>query len=90
MSSQESSDLEKYVIEEYDPRSRNADNLELAKQSSRISARHELSKVTSNTLDRVISRLSTRNIKDPGPAPDGGLKAWTQVAALWTCSLTTW
>lgn len=90
MSSQESSDLEKNVIEEHDGPSSNSDNLDLAKQSSRISSRNELRKVASNTLDRVISRLSTRHIKDPGPAPDGGLKAWIQVAALWTCSLTTW
>ena len=31
-------------------------------------------------LSRLTSRLSTRDIVDPGPPPDGGLKAWTQVA----------
>lgn len=90
MTSQESSGTEKDIIEQHDPHSRNPDALGLTKQSSRISSHQSLSRVTSNALDRVITRLSTRNIKDPGPAPDGGLRAWTQVAALWTCSLTTW
>lgn len=85
-----SSELEKDVIEQHGPLSSNQENLDLTKQSSRASSRHSLKKTASNVLDRAISRLSTRNIKDPGPAPDGGLRAWTQVAALWTCSLTTW
>ncbi len=42
------------------------------------------------TLSRVASRLTTRSIVDPGPAPDGGLKAWTQIAAGWLATLTTW
>lgn len=50
----------------------------------------EIKRTTSNTLDRVASRLSTRNIVDPGPAPDGGLTAWTQVAAVFLCSFTSW
>jgi len=91
MSSREdSSGFEKDIVEKNDSRPRNSDNLALTKERSRASSRHDLGRVTSNAVDRVISRLSTRHIKDPGPAPDGGLKAWIQVAALWTCSLTTW
>ncbi|OCL12190.1 MFS transporter, MCP family, solute carrier family 16, member 10 [Glonium stellatum] len=48
-------------------------------------------KVTANhALDRVISRLSTVSIIDPGPPPDGGLKAWTQVAMAFIVVFTTW
>ena len=33
------------------------------------------------TLSTRLSRhLTTRSLPDPGPPPDGGLKAWTQVA----------
>ena len=32
-----------------------------------------------SALSRIASRLSTRDIVDPGPPPDGGIKAWTQV-----------
>lgn len=41
----------------------------------------------SNVLDRV---LTTRSIADPGLPPDGGLKAWTQVACAWLVIFTTW
>lgn len=43
-----------------------------------------------NILSRVASRVSTVSWKDPGPPPDGGLKAWTQIA-LGHCVITsTW
>jgi hypothetical protein len=50
----------------------------------------DLRKVASNTLSRVASRLTTRDIADPGPPPDGGLKAWTQVAMGWIICVCTW
>ncbi|RVX71368.1 hypothetical protein B0A52_04942 [Exophiala mesophila] len=50
----------------------------------------DIKRTTSNTLSRVTSRLSTRHIVDPGPPPDGGLTAWTQVAAVFLCSFTSW
>jgi hypothetical protein len=41
----------------------------------------------SNALDRVFT---TRSIVDPGPPPDGGLKAWIQVACGWLVIFSTW
>ncbi|KAK5134536.1 hypothetical protein LTR08_006321 [Meristemomyces frigidus] len=41
----------------------------------------------SNLLERV---LTTRSIVDPGPPPDGGWKAWSQVACAWMVIFTTW
>jgi hypothetical protein len=46
--------------------------------------------VTSTALSRVASRLTTKSITDPGPAPDGGFKAWSQVALGWLAIATTW
>lgn len=37
-----------------------------------------------STLSHIASRLSTREAIDPGPPPDGGLRAWTQVAIAFT------
>lgn len=50
----------------------------------------ELGRNVSNALSRVASRFSTRDIVDPGPAPDGGLQAWTQVAMGWAVCFCTW
>ncbi|OAL49291.1 MFS general substrate transporter [Pyrenochaeta sp. DS3sAY3a] len=44
----------------------------------------------SNVLARVASRITTRSIKDPGPPPDGGLVAWTQVLCAWFAVMNTW
>ncbi len=44
----------------------------------------------SRTLSRVASRLTTRHLTDPGPPPDGGVKAWTQVAMAWLVIITSW
>ena len=51
---------------------------------------NELARTTSKALSRVSSRLTTRHITDPGPPPDGGLKAWTQIAMGWLAIVTTW
>ncbi|KAF1846043.1 MFS general substrate transporter [Cucurbitaria berberidis CBS 394.84] len=51
---------------------------------SKTNSRH------SNALSRVASRLSTRSLKDPGPPPDGGVVAWTQVLCAWFAILNTW
>ena len=40
---------------------------------------------------RVITRMSTESSwKDPGPPPDGGLLAWTQVAMGHLVIMNTW
>lgn len=45
---------------------------------------------TSNALARVSSHLTTRSITNPGPPPDGGLQAWTQVFCAWLAITNTW
>lgn len=50
----------------------------------------EFKRTASNTLTRVASRITTRSITDPGPPPDGGVKAWTQVAMGFLVLMTTW
>ncbi|KAH7361371.1 major facilitator superfamily domain-containing protein [Pyrenochaeta sp. MPI-SDFR-AT-0127] len=45
---------------------------------------------TSAALGRVTSRFTTRLIIDPGPPPDGGLRAWTQVFCAWLAVTNTW
>ena len=64
------------------------DETECEKKTPRPSS--ELKRTASNTLSRVASRITTRSITDPGPAPDGGFKAWTQVAMGWLAIATTW
>jgi len=55
-----------------------------------------LSKTTSHksvveiTLSRLASHLTTRDIRDPGPPPDGGFTAWLQVFLCWLVILNTW
>lgn len=44
----------------------------------------------SNVLERVTSRLTTRSLRDPGPPPDGGILAWTQIFCAWLAILNTW
>lgn len=48
---------------------------------------HRTTSRASNRLDRV---LTTRSITNPGPPPDGGVKAWAQVACGWLVIFTTW
>ena len=50
----------------------------------------DLQPTRSNLLERVGSRLSTFPVRDPGPPPDGGLKAWTQVAMAWLSIFNAW
>jgi hypothetical protein len=44
----------------------------------------------SNVISRTYSRVTNRDVIDPGPAPDGGFKAWTQVSMAFLVCLTTW
>ena len=50
----------------------------------------QVKEVASTALSRVASRLTTKSIIDPGPAPDGGFTAWLQVAMGWLAIATTW
>nr|POE53580.1 aspyridones efflux protein apdf [Quercus suber] len=47
----------------------------------------ELARTASNVLKGV---LTTKPLIDPGPPPDGGIQAWTQVACGWLAILVTW
>jgi hypothetical protein len=44
----------------------------------------------SNTIARIASHITTRSIRDPGPPPDGGFVAWTQVACAWLAIFNSW
>lgn len=48
---------------------------------------NSLTQTTCNILERTFT---TRSITDPGPPPDGGLRAWSQVACGWMVVFTTW
>jgi hypothetical protein len=43
-----------------------------------------------NVVSRTYSRITNRHIVDPGPAPDGGLKAWIQVLGAFLTCVATW
>ncbi len=62
--------------------------------TTRLTSRPELKAVVPTalrpTLSRTVSRITNRDVVDPGPAPDGGMKAWTQVACAWMICVTTW
>lgn len=85
MSSQNISECEKDVIEDRFVGKGHLGNHALTKETSLP----ELYRATS-TLSRIASRFSTRAIVDPGPPPDGGLKAWSQVAAGFIACFSTW
>lgn len=59
-------------------------------EDSKGDASFDLRRTASNVLSKVASRITTRSIVNPPPAPDGGLKAWTQVAMGWIVIFTTW
>lgn len=44
----------------------------------------------SGIVERVFSRTKTKSSWDPGPPPDGGLRAWTAVAAGHLVIMNTW
>ncbi|ROW07250.1 hypothetical protein VMCG_03796 [Cytospora schulzeri] len=46
--------------------------------------------VLSGVLGRVLSRTTTKSSWNPGPPPDGGLQAWTAVAAGHLVIMNTW
>lgn len=45
-------------------------------------ASEDLRGTASNVLSHIASRISTRGWPEPPPPPDGGAKAWTQVACV--------
>ncbi|RYO82724.1 hypothetical protein DL766_002343 [Monosporascus sp. MC13-8B] len=53
------------------------------KEMTGIRPSGELRRTASNVLSQVASRMTTRSLPEPTPPPDGGVKAWTQVAMAW-------
>ncbi|KAH8762091.1 major facilitator superfamily domain-containing protein [Diaporthe sp. PMI_573] len=53
-------------------------------------ASEDLRRTASNVLSTIASRLTTRGWPEPPPPPDGGIKAWTQVACGWIAIFVTW
>ena len=53
------------------------------KDSTAHRASQDIRRTASNVLTNVASRITTRTWPEPPPPPDGGLKAWTQVAMGW-------
>ncbi|KAI1174758.1 major facilitator superfamily domain-containing protein [Nemania sp. FL0916] len=50
----------------------------------------DLRRTASRVLSKVASRITTRDLHEPSPPPDGGLKAWTQVAMAFIVLFATW
>lgn len=59
-------------------------------EKSNTRASRDLRKTASNVLSNVVSRLSTRIRDEPPPPPDGGARAWVQVACGFLVIFTTW
>ncbi|KIW03254.1 uncharacterized protein PV09_05475 [Verruconis gallopava] len=63
-----------------------ADNAPLSRQVSLARTKSR----RSNVMTKVASRLTTHSIKDPGPPPDGGFRAWLQCFCGWLAICNTW
>ncbi|KAG9945681.1 MFS transporter, MCP family, solute carrier family 16, member 10, partial [Aureobasidium melanogenum] len=50
----------------------------------------DLERTPTNVLNRIASRVTTHSLKEPGPPPDGGFKAWLQCAMAWLVVFNTW
>jgi MFS family permease len=63
---------------------------QLSRTASRKSVTSNRRSLSGNVLSRISSRITGNDQVDPGPAPDGGMKAWTQVFFAWIVCFTTW
>ena len=43
-----------------------------------------------NALSRIQSHLTTHSLVEPGPPPDGGFRAWSQVFCAWLAIVNSW
>ncbi|KAF2015820.1 MFS general substrate transporter, partial [Aaosphaeria arxii CBS 175.79] len=46
--------------------------------------------IAENAIERTLSHRTTQSTLTPGPPPDGGIQAWTQVICAWLAILNTW
>ncbi|KAK0316812.1 hypothetical protein LTR91_018817 [Friedmanniomyces endolithicus] len=87
-------------LDDIDPISQTHDIYEEDAEEDTTTATHEKPTTARPSLDlkrtasrtsTVLSRvLTTRSLPDPGPPPDGGFKAWSQVACGWLVIFCTW
>jgi hypothetical protein len=89
MSSQDVLEIEKDVIERYAVGEQN-ESLNASSPSTTKTAETGFTRITSNVLSRIASHLSSRDVADPGPPPDGGLQAWIQVIMAFFVCFCTW
>lgn len=54
----------------------------ITREKTRASGDLGLRRTASNVLTAVASRITTRGWPEPPPPPDGGFKAWLQVACV--------
>jgi hypothetical protein len=66
------------------------DEIRSSPNGQRLTPLTKTKSVTASVLQKVASRLTTRSLVDPGPPPDGGLKAWTQCFCAWLVIMNTW
>jgi MFS family permease len=52
--------------------------------------RHATNRSVGSKLSRIITARTNADIVDPGPPPDGGLKAWTQALMAHLVVFNTW
>ncbi|KAI4717112.1 MFS transporter, MCP family, solute carrier family 16, member 10 [Aureobasidium sp. EXF-10727] len=50
----------------------------------------DLERTPTNVLNRIASRVTTHSLKEPGPPPDGGLKAWLMCGMAWLVVFCSW
>lgn len=62
-------------------------------EANRVASHPDLpgkEKASIGVLSRTLSRIRTKDASDPGPPPDGGRTAWTQVALTHLVIFNTW
>ena len=73
-----------HEVEDPDPLQQVATKESLAHRASQ-----DIRRTASNVITNVSSHITTRSWPEPPPPPDGGLKAWTQVAMGWLVMVRT-
>lgn len=77
--------------EEEDQSSTMSPEIESSDKEARVTgAKHTNESDPGGVLAKVLSRTTSRISVDPGPPPDGGLVAWTQVVCGHLIIFNTW
>ena len=68
-----------------------SETLEMGEISEYPTKQEPMTKTASNIAKKILTKISTKHSHvDPGPPPDGGLKAWMQCAVGCMVVCTTW